>query len=453
MSFPKDFVWGAAASSYQIEGAATIDGKGLSIWDIFCQSPGKIIENCSGEIACDHYHRFEEDIQLMARIGLRAYRLSISWPRVLPEGRGRINAKGLSFYDRLIDSLLSHNIEPWVTLFHWDYPYQLYHQGGWLNSDSSDWFADYTKVVVDKLSDRVRYWISLNEPQCFIGFGYQTGNHAPGFTLPLLEVLRIAHNVLLAHGKATQVIRSSARKSPRVGIALVGIVKMPKTESSADINFARDATFAIVEKNVWNNSWFTDPMILGHYPKDGLKLFEAVLPRIQSSDMKTIGQELDFCGINVYFGEYAKITNDSIITSCYPGKGHTTMGWPVTPEVLYWGPKFFYERYKLPIVITENGMANCDWIHSDDKVHDPQRIDFLTRHLIQIKRSINDGIPVKGYFVWSILDNFEWIFGFQQRFGLIYVDYSNQKRILKDSAFWYQKIINTNGQCVINENS
>jgi len=453
MSFPTDFVWGAASSSYQIEGATNIDGKGLSIWDIFCQSPGKIAENFSGEIACDHYHRFEEDIQLMARIGMQAYRLSISWPRVLPEGRGRINAKGLSFYDRLIDSLLSHKIEPWVTLFHWDYPYQLYHQGGWLNSDSSNWFADYTKVVVDKLSDRVRYWITLNEPQCFIGFGYQTGKHAPGLTLPLSEVLRAAHNVLLAHGKATQVIRASARKSPRVGPALVGLVKMPKTESSAYINLAQDATFAIVEKNVLNNTWFTDPMILGHYPKDGLKLFELALPRIQGSDMKTISQELDFCGINVYFGEYAKATNDRKITSCPPGRGQTTMGWPVTPEVLYWGPKFFYERYKLPIVVTENGMANCDWVHSDNKVHDPQRIDFLTRHLIQIKRSINDGIPTKGYFVWSILDNFEWTFGFQQRFGLIYVDYSNQKRILKDSALWYQQIINTNGQCVINENS
>jgi beta-glucosidase len=453
VEFNKEFVFGAATASYQIEGACLVDGKGLSIWDNFCAQPGKIFQNHSGDIACDHYHRFEFDVQLMSQIGLKAYRFSISWPRVIPNGIGKINSKGLSFYDRLIDTLLTDNIQPWITLFHWDYPQALFKRGGWLNRESADWFADYTRVVVDKLSDRVCHWINHTEPQCFIGLGHQHGQHAPGLNLPFNDVLKAAHIALLGHGKAVQAIRAFAKKKPVIGTALAGIVKLPASESLNHVKQARRATFTILEKDVWNNTWFSDPMIFGCYPEDGLKLFGHNLPVIQNRDLEIINQPLDFFGVNLYFGHIMPdVTADSRQAYRWPpGKERTDMGWQITPEVLYWGPKFFYERYKLPIVITENGMANCDWKHLDGKVHDPQRIDFLKRYLRQYNLAIEEGVEAKGYFVWSIMDNFEWNFGYEKRFGLIYVDYSNQKRILKDSAYWYKKVIQTNGQILFEE--
>ncbi|MDZ7361543.1 MAG: GH1 family beta-glucosidase [candidate division KSB1 bacterium] len=454
MNFPPDFVWGAAAASYQIEGGAYDDGKGLSVWDVMCKSPGKISTGDSGDVACDHYHRFEDDARLMGEIGLQAYRLSISWPRVLPNGAGAVNEKGLAFYDRLIDALLQNGVQPWVTLFHWDYPHALFCRGGWLNRDSADWFAEYAQIIIDKLSDRVAHWITQNEPQCYIGLGHQTGEHAPGLELGFAEVLRAAHHSLLAHGKAVQVIRARAKTPPLIGAAPVGIVKMPASNRPEDIAAARAATFAVSAKNCWSNTWFADPMIFGRYPEDGLKLFANEMPEIRHGDMETIGQPLDFYGINVYFGETVRAKADGGYerVKSLSGPPLTTMGWEVTPEALYWGPRFIYERYKLPIVVTENGMANCDWIQLEGKVHDPQRIDFLWRYLRAYKRALDDGVVATGYFVWSVMDNFEWGHGYKQRFGLIYVDYATQKRVLKDSAYWYREVIASKGGHIGNEN-
>ncbi len=447
MSFPKDFVWGAAAASYQVEGAAYEDDKGLSVWDVFCRQPGKIWEGNTGDVACDHYHRYQEDARLMGEIGLKAYRLSISWARVLPEGVGKISKKGLEFYDRLIDALLENGVQPWVTLFHWDYPYALYLRGGWLNRESSDWFAEYTGAIVDKLSDRVSNWMPLNEPQVFIDAGHHSGRHAPGLQLGFSEVLLAAHNSLLAHGKAVQVIRARARVKPAIGAAPAGVTAIPATNSSEDIEAARKRMFTVLEKNCWNHTWFTDPMFLGKYPEDGMKLFESEMPAVADGDMRTICQPLDFYGVNIYQGQTVRATSDGDATSVRSPDGPplTTMEWPVTPEALYWGPRFFFERYQLPIIITENGMGNCDWIHRDGKVHDPQRIDFITRYLSQFKRAIDDGVVAKGYFLWSITDNFEWAHGYKPRFGIIYVDYATGKRTLKDSAYWYKEVIASNG--------
>jgi len=447
MSFPKDFVWGAAAASYQVEGGAYEGGKGLSVWDVMCRWPGKIWSGNTGDVACDHYHRYREDARLMGEIGLKAYRLSISWPRVIPEGTGEVNQAGLAFYDRLIDALLENGVRPWVTLFHWDYPYALYCRGGWLNRDSADWFADYVAVVVDKLSDRVSHWMTQNEPQCYIGLGHQTGEHAPGLKLSFPDILLAAHHSLLAHGKAVQAIRARARTTPSVGAAPVGIVLMPATDGSEDVEAARSCMFSVREKNCWNNTWFADPMVFGRYPEDGLELFKDDLPEIRDGDMETICQPLDFYGFNVYSGQTvrAAASGGYEFVPLPEGPALTTMTWPVTPGCLYWGPRFLYERYKLPIVITENGMANTDWVHLDGKVHDPQRIDFLTRYLREVQRAIDDGVDARGYFVWSILDNFEWAHGYRQRFGLIYVDYPTGTRVLKDSAYWYREVIASNG--------
>ena len=448
MSFPNHFVWGAAAASYQIEGAATTDGKGLSVWDVLCRQPHKIAGGHTGEVACDHYHRYAEDMQLMAQLGLKAYRLSLSWPRILPEGMGTVNEQGLGYCDRIIDTLLENNIEPWVTLFHWDYPEALFQQGGWLNRDSANWFAEYTQVVVDRLSDRVTHWIPHNEPQCFIGLGHQTGEHAPGLKLSFGEILTAIHHSLLAHGKAVQVIRAHAKHPPQIGTALVGIVSMPATDQPEDIAAARSNTFAVTGKHCWNNTWFADPLILGQYPEDGMARFHNIMPTIQPEDLETICQPLDFYGLNIYQGQTVRANSENGVTvvSTPIGGPRTTMDWPVTPEALYWGPRFIYERYQLPIVITENGMANCDWVHVDGHVHDPQRIDFLTRYLQAYSRAIDDGVDARGYFLWSVMDNFEWAFGYSQRFGIIYVDYASQQRTPKDSAYWYKEVIASNGQ-------
>jgi len=446
MTFPKGFIWGAAASAYQIEGGAFEDGRGLSVWDMMCRKEKAIWRNQSGEVACDHYHRWRQDVALMKRIGLKAYRLSISWPRVLPEGVGEVNRKGLGFYQRLIDALLAAGIQPYVNLFHWDFPYALYGRGGWLNRDSADWFADYARVMVAALGDRVRQWMTMNEPQCFIGLGHRDGVHAPGDRLSWTKVLRAAHHALLAHGKAVQAIRATAKLKPIVGFPPVGIVKIPATQRKQDVEAARRATFEHAHRTVWSNTWFTDPVFLGRYPADGLKAFGRCAPAVRSGDMETISQELDYCGLNIYHGVPVRSRRGGW-EEVPPAVGEplTAFRWTVTPEALYWGPKFFYERYRKPILITENGMSNVDWIGLDGKVHDPQRIDFLGRYLRQCLQASRDGVPVLGYFHWSILDNFEWADGYKERFGLVYVDYPTQRRIPKDSAFWYSQVIRSNG--------
>jgi beta-glucosidase len=450
MKFPKNFTWGAASASYQLEGAAQEDGRGSSVWDMFSQTPGKTWEGDTGAVACDHYHRYREDVGLMKKIGLDAYRFSIAWPRILPNGTGKINQKGLDFYDRLVDELLKAKIEPWITLFHWDFPYELYLQGGWLNPKSPDWFAEYTKIVIDCLSDRVTYWMTLNEPQCFIWLGHRDGRHAPGDNLGIPEIVIAGHHTLQAHGKSVQIIRTHAKKSPQIGMAPVGLVNYPATNSKADIEAARKATFAINDATLWSNSWWSDPMFLGKYPEDGLKHMGKYLPKGWEKDLSLISEPLDFYGTNIYRGLPYRSGKNGMpeAVKTQPGHPHSLCFWKMTPEVLYWGPKFFYERYGKPIVITENGMSNCDWVMLDGRVHDPQRIDYLHRYLSEYGRAIQDGVPSLGYFLWSIMDNFEWGDGYKQRFGIIHVDYQTQKRTLKDSALWYQKLIKSNGRIV-----
>jgi beta-glucosidase len=447
MAFPKKFVWGAASAAYQIEGAAYEDGKGLSVWDMMCRRDGAIDNADSGDVACDHYHRYKEDVALMAKIGLGAYRFSLSWPRILPDGTGRVSAKGLDFYSRLVDELLAAGIEPYVTLFHWDYPYELYCRGGWLNPDSPDWFAEYTSLVMATLSDRVTNWITLNEPQCFVIIGHGDGRHAPGDQLGRAQQLLATHHALLAHGKAVQVIRADAQRPARVGYAPCGHSFIPATETLENIQAARTATFAIEPDSLWSSTWWMDPVYLGCYPADGLEAYGRDVPEIRDGDMETICQPLDFFAFNIYQSRRVCAGQDgrAVQVADPVGHPHTASGWRITPDSLYWAPKFYHERYKLPILVTENGMANMDWIDDSGLVHDPQRIDYLKRYLRSYRRAGKDGVDMLGYFVWSIMDNFEWAEGYSQRFGLIYIDYANQRRILKDSATWYAKVIETNG--------
>ena len=448
MSFPKEFVWGAAAASYQIEGGAYDDDKGLSVWDMMCRQPGRVYGGHTGEVACDHYNRYREDVALMQEMGLMAYRLSVSWPRVLPAGTGAVNKKGLSFYDRLVDVLLEVDIVPHITLFHWDFPHELYCRGGWLNPDSQEWFAEYTAVLVDRLSDRVRHWMTLNEPQCFIGLGMLEGTHAPGDKLGLAEALRAGHHALLAHGRSVQVIRARAKIDLIVGYAPTGTPVMPQDESDPEnVEAARRAMFAVKNRNCWNISWWSDPVILGHYPEDGLSTYGADAPKVKDGDFDIMCQPLDFYGANVYNGWTIGRNEQGKFRNVGRPEGHAVCSnkWPVTPTALYWAPRFYYDRYKLPVTICENGLSCQDWVSVDGQVHDPLRIDFTTRYLREFRRAGEDGVPIKGYFHWSAFDNFEWAEGYNERFGLVYVDYQTQERILKDSARWYRTVIESNG--------
>lgn len=453
VSFPDGFTWGVATSAYQIEGAVAEDGRLPSVWDTFCRQKGAIRNGDTGDVASDHYHRFREDVQLMRQLQVPAYRFSISWPRVVSFDSGTVNEAGLAFYDALVNELLGAGIQPWVTLFHWDLPQSLQDQGGWLNPNTIACFADYTKAVVERLSDRVRHWITINEPQCIVHFGHGDGSHAPGLKLDLREQLVAAHNVLLAHGNAVAVIREHARTPPIVGWAVVGNTFSPVTEMERDLEAARRATMGVDGQNLWNNTWFNDPVYFGRYPEDGLKAYGAAAPKWNSREMEIISSPLDFLGLNVYTGKQVVANGGDSweeieLTSGVPC---TSMGWPVRGECLYWGPRFHSERYQTPIIITENGMANLDWVQLDGQVRDPQRIDYMNRHLLSLYECIRDGCDVRGYLYWSLLDNFEWADGFQRRFGLIHVDFESERRIPKSSAYWYQRVIRSNGQSLFEE--
>lgn len=447
MPFPKNFVWGAATASYQIEGAATADGRGQTVWDMMCRKPGAVWSGHTGAVACDHYHRYAEDVQLMKQIGLQAYRFSVAWSRVLPDGVGTVNEKGLDFYDRLVDALIAAKITPYLTVFHWDFPQELFCQGGWLNRDSADWFADYAAILAKRLGDRVKHWITLNEPQCFIGLGLASGKHAPGLILPNHEVLRAGHHCLLAHGKGVQAIRANAGRKVEIGYAPVGCIKSPVGTSAKAIKVAKDAMFAITDTGHWSNTWWMDPVYLGKYPADGWALFGADVPPVKAGDLATIHQPLDFCGVNIYGSSDVTLDDEGRRVEQKRPVGHPTTAfrWEVAPAALRWGPRFLWERYQLPVYITENGLSCTDWVSLDGKVHDPNRIDFTQRYLLELEQAIADGAKVGGYFHWSLLDNFEWGEGYKERFGLVHVDYPTGTRTPKDSAKWYAKVIKTNG--------
>lgn len=450
MGFKKDFVWGAATASYQVEGAAFEDGKGLNIWDVFCEQEGKIFGGHTGEVACDQYHRYKEDVQLMKEMGLKAYRFSIDWARILPEGTGRVNQAGIDYYNNLIDELLANGIEPFITLYHWELPYELHKKGGWLNEESVQWFREYAKVVAENFSDRAKYYFTFNEPQCFISLGYFDGVHAPGLHYGPREYFMICHNVLRAHGAAVLALREHAKQPIQIGYAPTGAFYFPESDKPEDIEVARKATFAApdtLDGCMWNVAWLSDPVMLGHYPEETLKKFAKYLPNITEEDMKLIHQPLDFYGQNVYNAIKVRAgeNGEMEIVQRYDGFPKTALDWPVTPECLYWLPKFFYERYQKPIYITENGMSGTDWVAVDGKVHDGPRIDFTHRYLRELKKVATDGVDVAGYFAWSLMDNFEWAKGYSERFGMIFVDYTTQKRTIKDSGYWYKEVIASNG--------
>lgn len=448
MGFAKDFVWGAATSSYQIEGTGRDSGKGQNIWDVFTKEPGRVYEGHTGDIACDHYHRFREDVAYMKELGLKGYRFSIDWSRVLPEGTGKVNEKGIDFYNALIDELLEQGIEPYITLYHWELPYEIYKRGGWMNPEIVEWFGQYARLVAERFSDRVKYFFTLNEPQCFVGLGFLQGCHAPGVKAPLRDTFEMAHNALKAHGRAVQMLRAYGKQNVQIGYAPTSGMCYPEKETPKDIEAARKALFALpddLSNWTWNVSWWSDPVILGKYPEEGMKKYEKYLPVITDEDMKLISQPIDFYGQNIYNGRCIRMGTDGRPEEVRRPAGFpkTATNWPVTPEALYWGPKFLYERYRKPIYITENGMACHDTVSQDGKVHDPNRIDFLARYLKNLKRAAEE-IDIRGYFQWSLMDNFEWDKGYAERFGIIYVDFETQERIWKDSAYWYRDLIRRN---------
>ena len=450
MGFSDNFVWGAATSAYQIEGGVKGAGKGMHIWDVYTKESGKVYGGHTGETACDHYHRFREDVRIMKEIGLKAYRFSIDWTRVLPEGTGRVNEEGIRFYSDLIDALIENNIEPYITLYHWELPYELYKKGGWMNRDIAEWFGEYAGLVAERFSDRVTHFFTLNEPQCFVGLGFLTGVHAPGLKCPVRDTFEMAHNALRAHGRAVQMLRQHAKQPLTIGYAPTSGIIYPASDRPEDIEAARKKYFSMPEDDsnwTWNVAWWSDPVLLGKYPEEGLKKYEKYLPKITEEDMRLISEPIDVYGQNIYNGRAFRMGADGNPEEVgrVPGAGKTAVNWPVTPECLYWGPKFLYERYKKPIYITENGMACHDVVSLDQRVHDPNRIDFLARYLHELKRAAEE-IDLRGYFQWSLMDNFEWEKGYAERFGIVYVDFETQERILKDSAYWYRDVIQTNGR-------
>ncbi|HVU18379.1 MAG TPA: GH1 family beta-glucosidase [Candidatus Didemnitutus sp.] len=450
MPFPKNFTWGVAAAAYQIEGAAAVDGRKPSVWDVFTHTPGKTFGGHTGDVACDHYHRWREDVGLMHRLGAHAYRLSLSWPRLIPNGTGRPNPKGIAFYDRLLDGLLAKGITPWVTLFHWDLPQILEQRGGFLNRDLVEWFGDYADLVATKFGDRVKHWMTFNEPPVIIGLGYQDGVFAPGHKKPFADCLKGAHHLLMAHGRAVQALRARCPGPVKIALAHTARERIPATDSARDIAAAQKAYFEVTEKNMWNLTWWLDPVFFGRYPADGQKAFAKEMPKIRSTDLELISQPLDLLAYNCYTGwpvaADARGRAKKVPQGWGTGNPRGTLPWlEIAPQALYWAARFQTERYGKAIVFSENGYCNTDFVHLDGKVHDPQRIDFLARYLGGLRRAVDERLPVAGYFHWSIMDNFEWAEGYKDRFGLIHVDYATQKRTPKDSYYWYRDVIRSNG--------
>jgi beta-glucosidase len=428
--FPPDFLWGAASSSYQVEGATQEDGRAPSIWDYFAALPGKTYQGQSGEIADDHYHRMPEDVALMAAMGLGAYRFSLAWPRILPQGTGKINEKGLDFYDRLVDTLLSHNITPLATLYHWDLPLALHEQGGWLKRDTAYAFADYAEVVAKRLGDRVTWWTTHNEPWCSSYLGYGSGVHAPGIQDKQLAVIA-AHHVLLSHGLAVPVIRAQTRPDAQVGISL-DFSPFYAADDSAETQEA------VRRADNTRNRWFIDPIYRGSYSDRLFADMQAAPPPIQPNDLAIISVPIDFLGVNYY----TRIMVRGQAHIHEPDAIYTDMGWEIYPDGLHDLLIRLHREYApKTMLITENGAAFNDTWDGNGSIADPQRTRYLETHIQAVARAIADGAPVHGYFTWSFMDNYEWAEGYSKRFGLVYVDYPTQRRIIKDSGKWYSSFL------------
>ena len=434
VQYPSNFLWGAATASYQIEGAWNEDGKGESIWDRFSHTPGKVENGETGDVACDHYHRWPEDIGLMRQLGIKAYRFSVSWPRVLPMGKGRVNLAGMDFYDRLVDGLLAANIEPFITLHHWDYPQALYDSGGWINRDNLAYFADYSVLMVKRLGDRIRRWTTFNEPGVIAWCGYMNGEHAPGLRDPK-KFIQVTHNLMVAHGLAVQAMRA-ANPAIEAGIVLSQWGLDPASDDPADVTATEHA---------WNSgdTAFLHPIFTGHYHPEMVVQVNGSEPEIKSGDMALIAQKLDFLGVNSYSRGVISATQGRL--GRIPDSEYTEMGWEVcAPALRRLLVKLNKDYHLPPVYITENGSAFKDEVTPDGKVHDERRLDYLRQHFSEVRKAMQEGVDVRGYFVWSLLDNFEWAYGYGKRFGLIHVDFETQKRIFKDSAYWYSRVIATN---------
>ncbi|MCY0899089.1 MAG: GH1 family beta-glucosidase [Firmicutes bacterium] len=442
LRFPTDFEFGVATAAYQIEGAVNEDGRVPSHWDTFSHTPGKTWQGDTGDIACDHYHRYREDVQMLAELGVQSYRFSLAWPRIIPEP-GRINDKGLDFYRRLLDELDRYQIRPAVTLYHWDLPQWLADRGGWVNRDVVHYFADYAEVAFRALGNRVPRWITHNEPWCTAFLGYALGEHAPGHR-DWGEAVNASHHVLVSHGLAVQAFRA-ANLSGDIGITLNLNVVDAASDDPQDLEAAQRA-------DGFSNRWFLDPLFRGRYPEDMVRLFEPWVSLdtvVQPGDLKVLAEPIDFLGVNYYSRAvvYAKPGEGLLQVGHRPAPADrvTDMGWEIHPHSLYRLLSRLQREYtRLPLYITENGAAFPDRVANDGTVHDPERVQFLQDHFAAAHRFIAEGGHLKGYYVWSLMDNFEWAFGYSKRFGLVYVDYPTQKRIWKDSARWYQKLILAN---------
>jgi len=434
-SFPNDFLWGVATSAFQIEGGAREEGRGESIWDRFAATPGRIADGANAIVACDHFHRWREDVELMRWLGVGAYRFSIAWPRIVPQGGGATNPAGLDFYDALVDELLAAGIRPFVTLYHWDLPQALDDRGGWASRDTAESFVQYVDVVSRRLGDRVRHWVTHNEPWCIACQGHEAGAHAPGRRDPA-ESLRAAHHLLLSHGWAVDVLRRNSPGS-EVGIVHILVPTEPATDCAADREAAREADGAM-------NRWYLDPIFRARYPEDAVadrvRLGHLESPRpsfIREGDLRAIAAPIDFLGVNYY--SRAVVGADGagrpVAVKVVPASEQTDMGWEVFPRGLRdtllrvareYGPAKIY--------ITENGAAYTDAAHADGRIPDERRVDYLREHLAAAGEAIAEGVPLAGYFVWSLLDNFEWAHGFAKRFGLVEVDFDTQRRRPRESA-------------------
>jgi beta-glucosidase len=435
MAAKDQLIWGVSTSSFQIEGAAHEDGRGDSIWDTFCREKGRIVDGSTGDVACDHYHRFRDDIALMREIGVDAYRFSVAWPRVLPNGRGAINESGLAFYDRLVDALLAAGIEPWLCLYHWDLPQALDDLGGWQSRNTAGWFADYAMLVGRRYGDRVKRFATFNEPCVFTLFGYGFGLGAPGLK-DRTAVHRAIHHVNLAHGGAVDALRAA------VTGASIGAVhnRQPCLPASPDI---ADQDAARIFADYWNGA-FPEPQFFGCYPAS---LAQAIEPYQQPGDLARICRPLDWFGLNHYSPNYVKAEAENAMGFGFAGPPagvpRTAIGWPIVPDAFADTLIEIDRRYRVPIYVLENGTAADDKLDANGNVNDPGRIAYIKAYIEAMQRAIAAGADVRGYFVWSLLDNFEWGSGYSQRFGLVYVDYPTQRRIPKASARWYADLIAT----------
>jgi beta-glucosidase len=453
--FPTNFLWGAATAAYQVEGAVAEDGRTASIWDTYSRTPGRVRDGDTGDIACDHYHRYRDDVALMARLGLDSYRFSVSWSRIQPGGRGPLNPAGVDFYRRLLDELAEHNILPWLTLYHWDLPQELEDAGGWPERDTAYRFAEYAGLVHEALGDRVRHWTTLNEPWCSAFLGYGSGEHAPGRCEPAASV-RAAHHLMLGHGLAVQAIRAGSSPAT-VGVTLNLYAVSPATDSEADLDAARRV-------DGMANRIFLDPVLRGRYPLDVVEDLREVsdFGHVREGDLATVSSTLDMLGIN-YYTRYVVCGPDPDAEpgwranpSAWPGSGDvrfTNRGLPVTamnweidaPGLVEVLRRVNRDYTDLPIYVTENGAAFDDVPDAEGNVDDPGRVDYFAQHLRACHEAITEGVPLRGYFAWSLMDNFEWGFGYSKRFGMVYVDYPTQRRTPKTSAGWYAQVSRRNG--------